>query len=382
MQELNKAQAEVISFTRSKNYEFKKDLGNGACGKAVLLFDPLIKENFACKKYEPLNPSWDFFDRFLNEIKMLYKINHENIIRVFSYHVYPEHKKGYILMEYIEGNNIEDYLESKPEDTNDLFMQTLNAFNCLHSNNILHRDIRPENIMVNDNGVLKIIDFGFAKEIQYDEDIDKSISLNWRYDRPNDFKDHKYDYSTELYFVGKLFEEIIKNNEIHNFKYKPALNKMCNKNSRERFTSFHDILQEINTNKFNEIDFSWDQKTIYQEFADSIMKIVASIDSACQYENDIDKIINNLKKVHKNSMLEYSIQDGTKVVNCLVPGRYKYWPQHKKNIKVDQLKYFIDILINSSLDQKNVIIANLHSRFDGIERYSDNKEIDDDEIPF
>lgn len=380
MQELNKAQAEVISFTRSKNYEFKKDLGNGACGKAVLLFDPLIQEYFACKKYEPLNPSWDFFNRFLNEIKMLYKINHQNIIRVFSYHVYPEHKKGYILMEYIEGNNIEDYLKTKPEDINDLFIQALNAFHCLHFNNILHRDIRPENIMIDSDGILKIIDFGFAKEVQY-EDNEKSISLNWRYDKPNEFKDHKYDYSTELYFVGKLFEEIITNNNIGNFKYKTELNKMYNKNPNERFTSFCDILQGINSNKFNEIDFSYDQKNIYKTFADRILEVVSSISSGCKYENDIDKIINDLKKVHQNSMLEDYIQDGTKVVSCFIPGKYKYWPKCKKNIAVNELKSFIDILSNSSLDQKNVIIANLHSRFDGIKRFSDD-DIDDNEIPF
>lgn len=56
--------------------------------------------------------------------------------------------------------------------------------------------------------------------------------------------------------------------------------------------------------------------------------------------------------------------------------KYKYLPQHKKNIRVDKLKFFIDMLINSSLDQKNLIIANLHSRFDGMEKFSD------DEIPF
>lgn len=112
-------------------------------------------------------------------------------------------------MEHINGVDIENYLSDHEEKIDDVFTQTIDGFCYLEEINILHRDIRPYNILVDKSGLVKIIDFGFGKTIEYDNDYDKSISLNLWCDPPNEFADKIYNFQTEIYFVGKLFDKII-----------------------------------------------------------------------------------------------------------------------------------------------------------------------------
>lgn len=171
----------IIEFLRTKDFKFIRNIGQGGTGKTVLLKDEYINESFVCKKYSPYYKEHRdaFFKNFVDEIKILHKLYHRNIVRVFNYYLYPEQKTGYILMEYIQGEDIKGYLQNNPHRLNDIFVQIINGFNYLELNGILHRDIRPENILVSDDGFVKIIDFGFGKEINFDEDFDKSITLNW-----------------------------------------------------------------------------------------------------------------------------------------------------------------------------------------------------------
>jgi serine/threonine-protein kinase len=112
-------------------------------------------------------------------------------------------------MDYIDGTDIETYVSKNPEEINNIFSQAIKGFSYLEKNNILHRDIRPKNLMVTGENTLKIIDFGFGKRIVNNDDFEKSISLNWLYEKPLDFENHIYDFKTEVYFVGKLFESLI-----------------------------------------------------------------------------------------------------------------------------------------------------------------------------
>src|SRR5690606_22854966 len=141
-----------------------------------------------------------YFKYFIDEIKLLHKVYHKNIVRVFNYYLYPEQVTGYILMEFIKGYKIDEYVSVNPDKLNNLFVQTIEGFAYLEENNILHRDIRPDNILVTNDGVTKIIAFGFGKTVDCDNS-DNSISLNWRYAKPDEFAQKIYDTKTEIYFV-------------------------------------------------------------------------------------------------------------------------------------------------------------------------------------
>jgi eukaryotic-like serine/threonine-protein kinase len=247
----------LVAFLRKRDYIFVKVLGQGACGQTVLLRDDVIGSDFVCKKYLPFSESHrqELFKGFLREIKLLHEVYHTNVVRVFNYYVYPEQLTGYILMEYVDGTDIEDHLRLKPETVNHLFLQAIEGFAYLESQSILHRDIRPLNILVRDDGTLKIIDLGFGKQISSPSDFDKSISLNWWCEPPADFGLGTYDHATEVYFVGKLFEKLVLELSLEDFKYKTLLARMCSKTTAGRISSFADIRSDINRNDASDVAF-------------------------------------------------------------------------------------------------------------------------------
>ena len=220
----------VVAFLRRRDYKIVRELGQGACGKMVLLYDDQIDEHFVCKKHIPYSEGHrqELFAGFTREVKLLHRVLHQNVVRVFNYYLYPEQLTGYILMEHVNGLEIDDHLAQNPEQTNDLFLQAVAGFGYLERAGILHRDIRPGNLMVREDGVLKIIDLGFGKKIEHTADFDKSISLNWWCEPPLEFQTARYDFTTEVYFVGKLFQRIIQDNQLARFKYLDVLAAMCN----------------------------------------------------------------------------------------------------------------------------------------------------------
>lgn len=200
---------EEVVFDARKNMKFIRNLGDGGTGEAKLFYDQSVDMYFAIKKYNPKpgNNRDDCYKKFVDEIKILFQIFHENIVRIYYYYLYPINKIGYIQMEYIDGTSIDNI---KPSDYNkkweDYFVDTINAFDYLHKKNILHRDIRATNFMIDKNGVLKIIDFGFGKKLS-DTCNKNSILLNWPVSTvPEEVvSNHEYNFSTEIYYIGKMF---------------------------------------------------------------------------------------------------------------------------------------------------------------------------------
>lgn len=371
---------DIIKFIRQKDYKFIKNIGRGATGATVLLKDELIDQLFICKKYQPImgiDPK-QYYDKFVNEIKLLYLVNNRNIVRVFNYYLYPEQATGYILMEYVDGQSISDYISWSPEKIDDLFMQTIQGFISLEESGILHRDIRESNILVSSDGTLKIIDLGFGKQIKFDSDFDKSISLNWWCDTPNEFMKKIYDFKTEIYFVGKLFEKEIMDNGIEDFSYISELKKMITLDPAERISSFTEIYTSLLSQEMEEL-FDSDEIDVYREFADNFDKMLAKISSDAKYNNDIDSIISKLDDCYHKNMLEQYIQNNDELARIFVPGAFTYYK--KKNIYVYTLKSFLKLIKGSSKDKKRIILSNIQNRLTSIEHYKENTDFTDD-IPF
>lgn len=371
-------EGKIIQFIRSKDFKYIENIGQGGTGKTVLLEDEIINERFVCKKYSPYYPEHQklFFNNFKDEIKLLHLLNHQNIVRVFNYYLYPDDFTGYILMEFIKGKNITAFLKENPDKLDDIFKQTIDGFLHLESCNILHRDIRPDNILISSEGIVKIIDFGFSKKIDFEKDFEKSISLNWRYTPPNDFKEKIYDYKTELYFIGKLFEEIIIENDFQNFIYKDLLKKMIDIDYNNRISSFFELNRKMISETTSEINFTEDEKKIYQNFANDVENLYSSIDIDAEYMTDVPNIIRQIQDVYKDSILEEYIQNQIKLARCFIKGNFKYWKN--REIKVETIYNFISFLNSSSKERQKIILNNLWQRLDNILRYN----LEEDNLPF
>lgn len=368
----------TVEFLRSKDFAFIKNIGQGGTGKTILIKDETIDEIFVCKKYSPAYESdkAKYFKYFIDEIKILYTLNHRNIVRVFNYYLYPEQLTGYIVMEYVNGFKIDEYLQKNPERLNEVFIQTIEGFCHLEQNKILHRDIRPDNILLTEVGIVKIIDFGFGKNFEHLDQFEKSVSLNWRYTVPNEFKQKVYDIKTELYFIGKLFEEIIRDKNLVNFKFSKILKEMTLTDYSARPNSFFDISRKLLTNVSTGIEFSDLEKFAYKNFADYLKKSVSKIEISAEYIQDIDTILMNLEKVARNSMLEDYVQNLSVIPKCFITGQFSYYK--KDGCLVLYLNEFLKLIKSATDDKKRILINHIWQRLDTIERYEE--EIND--LPF
>ncbi len=103
--------------------------------------------------------------RFVNESKAISMLSHPNIVRVFDVHVNEDRK--YIIMEYIAGVTLKEYIDKKGrlewKEATHYILQILSALSQAHAKGIIHRDIKPQNIMLLKDGSVKVTDFGIAK---------------------------------------------------------------------------------------------------------------------------------------------------------------------------------------------------------------------------
>ncbi|MDF1617292.1 protein kinase family protein [Petrocella sp. FN5] len=371
---------DTLEFIQSKQYQFQKSIGQGGTGQTILIRDPITEFDFVCKKYVPqqINYKDEFFKRFIDEIRIMYPLFHENIVRIYNYYLYPEYKTGYILMEYIDGMNIEEYfLVCDASKYNSLFVDLISVFRYLENKKVLHRDIRISNIMITKDGKIKLIDFGFGKKVieSYEE---ASIFLNWPVtEMPSEIYKKVYDHGTEVYFVGKLYENLLATNNVDSFKYTAILETMTRIERSKRAISFAEVEEAIYERKMVNGPFSDEQKFEYQCFADLLMDIIFQFNNSMKLINDINIVEQKLFELKKHFILEDKLQDNSMVVSCFVESNYRY--SQSVEVSSDAINDFIDLFTECDHDKKRIILSSIQSRLQTIRVALD---IDDDDLPF
>lgn len=366
---------DIVRFTRNRDYRLVRELGRGGCGRTVLLHDDVIDEHFVCKKYDPSDTALkeELFQGFMTEIKLMHGVYHPNVVRIFNYHVIPHRHLGFITMEYVAGQPIDKYVEAYPKSLPAVFRQVVSAFCHLWECKILHRDIRPQNLLVSDEGAVKLIDLGFGKRIETNTDFAKSITLNWAYTPPRDFENDKYDYRSEVYFVGKLFERIMADNGIVDDQVSPVIRVMCAGRPQDRFESFGKVREALEKAGFSGEEFDEFDISNYRDFANELDAYIAEMEVKATYIWDVSKVIEQLQKTYQSCMLEESV-DGSRVARCFISGSFKVF--RKNRLHVANLRWFLNLLKASQDDRRRVVLANLYGRLDQKKRY------DEDELPF
>ena len=164
----------------------------------------MLKEDVACDKV--------MLKRFKNESRVETMLKHPNIVAMHEFSTSGE--KKYMVMEYVSGITLKAYLKAKKgpftfEEIMSYGIQILSALSQAHENLIIHRDIKPQNIMVLKNGQIKMMDFGIAK-LPNTETVtvtDKAIGTVY-YMSPEQARGKKVDTRTDIYSFGAMLYEL------------------------------------------------------------------------------------------------------------------------------------------------------------------------------
>lgn len=383
-----KENGDIVQFVKQRDYEMiNNNLGSGSFGITVLLKDPFIDELFVAKKYEPYEASdkKEFFDSFLQEIKIMYKLNHKNVVRIYNYYPFESLYTGYIIMEYIDGTNIYEYLQSYlPFDDSvnpdEIFVQLIDGFEYIEKQGIIHRDIREGNILITKNGTVKIIDFGLGKTFEpapVSEDSMAEIINRSGLDKlPEEYFVGTYDTKTDMFYLAELFNRLLVNtgNE-YGFSYVDILHKMMEYKREDRFVSFSKIKEAINSNDFATFEISQEDKEIYQDFSNAIYDCISCFTQDKELVDNISDFIERVRSVIKKNCFEDVIQNNDDIVSVIVKRGYKYDPRYCIDCSVfeDFEKWFS----NLSDELQELVFNNIIAKISAI-----RTEAPEPELPF
>ena len=147
-----------------------------------------------------------------------------------------------------------------------------------------------------------------------------------------------------------------------------------------RSESFVDVEKEIQNDRFDEIKFYGAELNNYRAFANAMTGHITKIENGTKYIEDLDKIKTQLESAYRGFMLEEVAPDSAPILKCFINGAYYY---RKEGFEVSVVEEFLSLLKSSDAEKQRIILANLHSRLDAVNRYS-KSQFDDfkDDIPF
>ncbi len=269
-----------------KDYKITAIIGEGGMGKVYRAIHPTLKREIILKELKIRDK--ETRDRFLREATVMLDFRHENIVQFYDH--FKEGTSTYIAMEYVRGGALNNIIQSAGKIAPNLalfilYQAALGLYHA-HTKKVVHRDVKPHNILISENGDVKIIDFGIAaqkSENQKDNNLTATGTIigTPAYMSPEQFSSSKeVSYQSDIYSLGVVFYEMItgirpfKNefssevmDAISRGKYKPVkkivkgvpgivnkvLGKTFNPNVKRRYKTLYPLIKTLKNyfSKFN-----------------------------------------------------------------------------------------------------------------------------------
>src|SRR4051794_29234813 len=196
-------------------YRLDRRLGVGGMATVQLAFDTRLERNVAVKLLaEHLAEDSSFVSRFRREALAAARLVHPNIVQVFDFGSEAQSGRQFIVMEFVDGPSCAEILRDRgplgPRDAVDILTQACRGLDYAHRNRVVHRDVKPGNLLRNTDGVVKLADFGIAKAAEQ-SDITKvgSVLGTAAYLSPEQARGEPAGPASDLYALGVVAYQLM-----------------------------------------------------------------------------------------------------------------------------------------------------------------------------
>ena len=197
----------------SDRYQIIKSIGEGGMANVYLAYDTILDRNVAVKVLRgDLATDEKFVRRFQREALSASSLSNQNIVEVYD--VGEDNGEYYIVMEYIEGKHLKNLIKKRGKltvsEAVDIVLQITDGLSVAHDSYIIHRDINPQNIMILENGLVKITDFGIAMAMNSTQLTQtNSVMGSVHYLPPEQASGKGSTLQSDIYSIGILFYELL-----------------------------------------------------------------------------------------------------------------------------------------------------------------------------
>jgi serine/threonine protein kinase len=198
---------------RFGGYEILEELGSGGMGKVYRARNVTLERTVALKMLAPFfSADQAFVQRFLKEARSAARLNHPNIVQIYDFG--SVNGIYYLAMEYVKGESLRGYLKRgrlNERDAVAVIREAVRPLSVAHAEGIVHRDIKPDNIMLTTKGELKIVDLGIAKRLDEDQDLTQTGQAvgTPQYISPEQVKGLRVDARADIYSLGATFYHLL-----------------------------------------------------------------------------------------------------------------------------------------------------------------------------
>jgi serine/threonine protein kinase len=198
--------------TFAQRYEIIEELGKGGMGRVYRVLDTKINEEVALKLIKPEIADSKTIERFGNELKMARKISHKNVCRM--YHLSEESGTHYITMEYVPGETLKSMMRMTKQlsvgTSVSIARQICEGLKEAHRLGVVHRDLKPQNIMIDKQGIARIMDFGIARSLESKGTTRPGVIIGTpEYMSPEQTELREIDQRSDIYSLGIILFEML-----------------------------------------------------------------------------------------------------------------------------------------------------------------------------
>ncbi len=253
-------------------YKIDREIGKGGMATVYLAIQESLERSVVLKILDKVHSSAsdEMTQRFVDEGRIVASLHHPNIVTIYDIGLSGE--ELYISMEYVQGGDLKKRMEAhvKPKEALDIISKIGSALDSAHTHNVIHRDVKPANILFRENGTPLLTDFGIAKQMDYDKDLTSTgIFLGSpNYVSPEQADGKKVDGRSDLYSLGCIFYEMLTGYKPYHSDsvidiviqhktspvpklpekftiYQSLLDRMMAKNIDERFANAKEMLKSL-----------------------------------------------------------------------------------------------------------------------------------------